>query len=273
MRRGPPGSNSWLWLEYRQPVDDFESSLGSVNAKVYEGALVHYQAPGLDNGDPGTGNAGRTYLVDFTPVAVGSGMSNAPLTAGSTWQDPHSDLSIAVGAALPSGLNVTISHSGASVPGLKVRSTHAGSFTQGQPNAFYTLSVSNQAGAAPSNGAVTVTDTLPAGLAATALSGDGWTCTPATLTCTRPGGLAAGATYPPIFLAANVASNVASAAMNLANLSGGGSSDDTFIDRTAILAPFTDVGSSDAFLPAIDLMREYGITSGCGSSPPTLLRR
>ena len=37
---------------------------------------------------------------------------------------------------------------------------------------------------------------------------------------------------------------------------------------TTILATFADVSSTDVFLPAIDLLREYSITSGCGASPP-----
>jgi hypothetical protein len=37
-------------------------------------------------------------------------------------------------------------------------------------------------------------------------------------------------------------------------------------DTVTILAPYTDVDAGDAFLPAIELMREYGITSGCGGT-------
>ena len=69
-------------------------------------------------------------------------------------------------------------------PDLTITKTHTGNFTQGQIGATYTIRVTN-AGNAPTNAPVTVTDTLPAGLTATALSGTGWTCTLATLTCTQ----------------------------------------------------------------------------------------
>src|SRR5205085_491343 len=63
------------------------------------------------------------------------------------------------------------------VPDLTVSKSHSGTFTQGQPGATYSMTVSN-AGTGPTNGsAVTLTDTLPAGLTATALTGSGWTCT------------------------------------------------------------------------------------------------
>ena len=54
-------------------------------------------------------------------------------------------------------------------PDLTITKTHAGSFTQGQTGATYTITVSN-AGGAPTSGTVTVTDTLPAGLTATGLT-------------------------------------------------------------------------------------------------------
>ena len=82
-----------------------------------------------------------------------------------------------------------------------------------------TLTVTN-AGADPTDGsAVTVTETLPAGLSALinnpgldagplAASGAGWTCTTANR-CTRSDVLAAGAAYPPITVTVSVASNAA----------------------------------------------------------------
>ena len=69
---------------------------------------------------------------------------------------------------------------------------------------------------------MTVTDTLPSGLTATALSGTGWTCTLATLSCTRSTALAAGASYPAITLTVNVASTAPASVTNTATVSGGG---------------------------------------------------
>jgi uncharacterized repeat protein (TIGR01451 family) len=49
-------------------------------------------------------------------------------------------------------------------PVLSISKTHAGSFSQGQQNATYSVTVSNAANAGPSSGTVTVTDKPPSGL-------------------------------------------------------------------------------------------------------------
>jgi hypothetical protein len=72
------------------------------------------------------------------------------------------------------------------------------------------------------SGAVTLTDTLPTGLTATGLSGNGWSCTLGTLTCTRSDTLAASASYPAVTLTVNVASNAAASVTNTASVAGGG---------------------------------------------------
>src|SRR5205814_622560 len=94
-------------------------------------------------------------------------------------------------------------------------------------------------GGASSSGTVTVTDALPVGLSATAMSGTNWNCTLATLTCTRSDALAAAATYPSITLMVNVANNAPASVTNTATVSGGGEtnqSNDTATDITAIIA-------------------------------------
>ena len=63
---------------------------------------------------------------------------------------------------------------GNSFPGLAVASTHFGRFTAGQIG-YYQLTVSNPLFITTS-GTVSVTDLLPAGLTATAISGSGWNC-------------------------------------------------------------------------------------------------
>src|SRR5439155_785794 len=84
---------------------------------------------------------------------------------------------------------------------------------------------------------VTVTDTLPAGLTATAIAGSGWTCVLGTLTCTRSDALAAGASYPAITLTVNVANNAAASVTNSVSVSGGGETNtgnDSANDSTTI---------------------------------------
>jgi uncharacterized repeat protein (TIGR01451 family) len=74
-------------------------------------------------------------------------------------------------------------------PNLIIAKSHAGTFVKGQTGE-YTITVSN-IGEDPTAGTVTVTDTLPAGLTATSLSGAGWTCTLVSLSCTRSDALGA----------------------------------------------------------------------------------
>jgi uncharacterized repeat protein (TIGR01451 family) len=119
---------------------------------------------------------------------------------------------------------------------LTIAKSHSGNFTQGQTSATYSITATNS-GSAATSGTVTVTDTLPAGLTATAISGTGWTCVLGTLTCTRSDALAAGSSYPVITLTVNVANNAAASVTNTATVSGGGqtnTANDTASDPTTI---------------------------------------
>jgi uncharacterized repeat protein (TIGR01451 family) len=131
-------------------------------------------------------------------------------------------------------------------PDLTITELHAGSFTQGQNGATYTITVTNSGGSATS-GTVTVNDTLPAGLTATAFSGTGWTCTVTPLSCTRSDVLAAGSSYAAITLAVDVASNAAPSVTNTATVSGGGDIDvgnNTANDVTTIGVAVADLAIS-----------------------------
>ncbi|QJX01797.1 hypothetical protein HML84_04605 [Alcanivorax sp. IO_7] len=87
---------------------------------------------------------------------------------------------------------------------------------------------------------MTLTDTLPAGLSATALSGTGWNCDLATVSCTRDDVLATGASYPPVTLTVNVASDAAASLTNQAVVSGGGDADGAgATDPTKVLVATT----------------------------------
>lgn len=121
------------------------------------------------------------------------------------------------------------------VADLTISKTHAGTFLPGQVGATYTIVVSNLASAGPTVGTVTVVDTLPTGLTATAMSGTGWACTLNTLTCARADALNSGASYPPITLTVNVAANIPPNVVNTATVSGGGeinTANDTASDPT-----------------------------------------
>src|SRR5207249_4108006 len=104
--------------------------------------------------------------------------------------------------------------------------SHAGSFRQGDSADSYTITVSN-GGPGPTSGAVTVTDTLPTGLAPTAADNgtiNGWAVSFSgqTVTATRSDALAAGASYPAFTLTVSVAANAPASVTNTATVAGGG---------------------------------------------------
>ncbi len=122
-------------------------------------------------------------------------------------------------------------------PSLSVSKNHSGNFTQGQMGATYSLLVTNNAAAGPTNGTVTVIDTLPAGLTATAIGGTNWSCTLGTITCTRSDVLNAGASYQAIVVTVNVAGNAPVSVTNEVSVSGGGSATANASDTTTIVSP------------------------------------
>jgi uncharacterized repeat protein (TIGR01451 family) len=157
------------------------------------------------------GNATAT----FTATATGAGHADATVDSATVTA------------------NITIN---AGPADLTVTKSHIGSFAQSQVGATYTITVNN-IGASATTGTVSVTDTLPTGLTATAISGTGWTCVLATLTCTRADALAISSSYPAITLTVNVASNAPSSVVNNVAVSGGGeviTNNDTGSDFTTI---------------------------------------
>src|SRR6266852_5497086 len=158
-------------------------------------------------------------------------------------------------------------------PDLTITKSHSGNFTQGQVGATYSITATNS-GFAATSGTVTVTDTLPAGLTATAISGTGWTCVLGTLTCTRSDALAAGSSYPAITLTVNVANNAAASVTNTANVSGGGqtnTANDSASDATTInqLPDLTIAKSHSGNFTQGQVGATYSITATNSGSAPT----
>ncbi|MBM1143441.1 Ig-like domain repeat protein [Alcanivorax sp. ZXX171] len=153
-------------------------------------------------------------------------------------------------------------------PELTLTKTHAGDFHQGQTGATYTLTVGNQGPGATLGSTVTLTDTLPAGLSATALSGTGWNCDLATVRCTRDDVLATGAGYPPVTLTVDVASDAAASLTNQAVVSGGGDADGAgATDPTKILVATTTAlatGGTSAYGETINLVATVSPGSATG---------
>ncbi len=150
------------------------------------------------------------------------------------------------------------------LPVLTITKSHTANFYQSQTGATYTVTVSDT-GVSTASGTVTVTDTLPTGLTATAISGTGWACTLATLTCTRSDALAAGSSYPAITVTVNVAGNATSPQVNIVTVSGGDSATASAADTTTIVGigvPVVSVTPSSGTRAATDLhfpiLRRFG---------------
>ena len=112
-------------------------------------------------------------------------------------------------------------------PDLTVSKSHTGNFAQGQIGATYAVLVTNS-GTGPTTGAVvTVTDTLPVGLTATAMAGSGWTCNVGSVSCTSTAIVAAGSSFPSITLTVNVAPNALANIINGVAVTGGGETNTT----------------------------------------------
>ena len=195
----------------------------------FDNAIARTPAAGQIVVHPYLAPVGDTYWVQRQSSATP--LSGTTVTINDT--APITDrYNLSIVAILPT-LNQT------SAPDLTISKTHAGNFAQGQTGAAYSITATNSGGVATS-GTVTVTDTLPGGLTAAAMSGTNWTCTLATLTCTRSDTLAAGASYPAITLAVNVASTAPASVTNTVTVSGGGetnTSNDTAADITTINPP------------------------------------
>jgi uncharacterized repeat protein (TIGR01451 family) len=184
-------------------------------------------------------------------------------------------------------------------PALTISKTHTQTFFQGETGATYTITVGNTG--APTSGTITVTDNLPAGMTATAMSGTGWNCPAAqfppigtgtgALSCTNSNPLGAGASFPAITLTVNVAPNAPSSVTNVASATGAGSvtaSDVTVIapapsavlSATIVSFVAENVGVTSASQPvilsnpgggplvitSINVSGDFAQTNSCGGS-------
>ncbi len=130
-----------------------------------------------------------------------------------------------------------------SLPDLSITKAHSGNFTVGT-NGVYTITVANSASAGPTTGAITVTDTLPAGLTYVSATGTGWSCgvSSQTVTCTRAAALAAGGSAPAITLTVGVGAAAAPSVTNTASVSTPG---ETATGNNSDSDPTTVIGLPD----------------------------
>ncbi len=160
VRRGT-GNDAWFWLEFRQAIGLYDSTLG---AQVRSGGLIHHT-------DASTGT--YTHLLDFTP-STGNNFSDAAKLPGTGFYiDPYTNLTFSVdsitGTAPSSALNVTVNYG--AVPCVTANPTVSitPSSLSGVAGAAlnYTVNVTNNdtSGCTASNFALTTT--LPSGWSTT----------------------------------------------------------------------------------------------------------
>jgi uncharacterized repeat protein (TIGR01451 family) len=250
-----------------------------------------------------------TLPAGLTPTAADNGTISgwSVTTSGQTVTATRSDalaaaasypaltLTVSVSPTAPATLTNTASVSGGGevnttndsaadsttiiqVADLTVAKSHTGTFRPGDTSDTYTITVSNSGGSPTDGSTTTVIDTLPAGLHPTlADSGtiSGWTVSASgqTVTATRTGVLAAGASYPALTIAVSVADDVAPVVTNTATVSGGGevnTANDTANDVTAT-TPVPDLTIAKTHTGAFrqgDGADTYTITvSNAGAAP------
>ncbi|MFJ1550552.1 hypothetical protein [Streptomyces sp. NPDC088246] len=167
-------------------------------------------------------NDGTVPVIDtFTTTGLTEPSDTATTDPGGTDSTGSTDLTFTV---IPVGQ-----------PFLTIAKSHADTFTRGE-GGVYAITVGNVTVAGPTNGTtVTVHDILPAGLWADRITGRGWHCILATLTCTRSDVLPAGHSYPPVTLKVEVSCNARARVTNTATVTGGGdTTTHTATDTTAI---------------------------------------
>jgi M6 family metalloprotease-like protein len=178
IRRGT-GNNAWLWLEFRQPIGQYDSTFGS---QIYTGALAHYE-------DSTTST--YTHLLDFTPATDSFG--DASLIGNFT--DPYTNLSVSVSNATSSGVSVAVNYG----PVPCVRNQPTISISPNNPSIYwgtnvnYTVSVTNNDSSGCTASTFDIASTAPTDWV-TALSALTLTLNPAqsgsvTMTKTAPTGI------------------------------------------------------------------------------------
>jgi uncharacterized repeat protein (TIGR01451 family) len=145
---------------------------------------------------------------------------SAAATAGHDFSGFSGDLT---GTANPQTVAMSAPHSVTAnfyaPPKFSLTVRRNGTFTGGEQNAAYTITVSNTSSTA-TTGAVSVSETLSSGMTLVSMAGTGWTC--ASHSCTRSDSLAGGSAYPSITVTVNIAGSAGSQLVNSVTVSGGG---------------------------------------------------
>jgi uncharacterized repeat protein (TIGR01451 family) len=191
-----------------------------------------------------------SYPQITVDVSVGSGAvpqvtNSAAVTGGGSLGAASEDVTVVTGSAAALGISLT----------------HGGNFFTGAKG-VYTITVANQPSAAATSGAVTVTDTLPAGLSIVSISGgNNWNCSNNSVSCTRSDSLMGGAGYDPIAVTVSVSKNAPSSVVNQATVTWNVSLTATATDTTTIVSNACDV-TGDATVSVTDVQEMVNETLG-----------
>ncbi|MGA2281073.1 MAG: DNA/RNA non-specific endonuclease [Verrucomicrobiota bacterium] len=232
--------------------------------------------PGITGFSPSSGAVGDSVVITGTNFTSASAVTFNGVSGAFTVNSATQITATVPTNATPGLISVTtptgtaLSTNSFTVTGstvdLAITKTHFGNFSQGDTGDTYTINVAN-IGNLASTGTITVTDALPAGLTATAISGIGWTANLSTLTCTRSNTLFAGASYPPIVVTVNVSADAPASVTNAATVSGGGDANPA--NNTASDA--TTINASAGVGNAITLVGwdVHGLPGGTGNYGPS----
>jgi hypothetical protein len=240
------GANGKLALVTNQIALSGANPVGGVTIADFVG----YGTAGAYEGSgaaPAGGNA--TAILRLNDGATDTDNNDADLTTGT----PNPRTSIVTNQPTATGID------------LAVLKTHAGNFAQGDEGRIYTIIVTN-VGSLATTGAVSVVDVLPGGLAATAMTGTGWSITLGTLTATRSDALATNAAYPPLSVTVSVVTNAPANVTNVVTVSTGGDTNtvnNTANDVTSITATNTGGGSGYTGVLAgwdVSAQSNYGVS-------------
>ena len=170
-------------------------------------------------------------------------------TGGATGATPVNSAKLSQVAGVRSGVECI-------APDCVITKTHVGNFVHGSTGDTYTITVSNASPSAAivAGNTVTVVDTIPAGLTATAAAGTGWACvgpfpSTTTFTCTTNAALAPLTSYPAITVTVDVGLAAGPTVTNTAVVSGGGevqTNNDTATDVTTIVGTNLTISKSGA---------------------------
>jgi len=205
---------------------------------------------------------GTTASVAGSLAGASAQAASATITGLSAGTVYHYRASAVNSAGTVNGADRTFTTAAAALPDLTLAKTHTSLFRQGLTGLTYTLTATNS-GAAATAGPVTVVDTLPVGLTATALTGTGWTVNLGTLTATRSDALAAGSSYPPLTLTVSANADAPASVTNTAAISGGGetnTSNNSASDLTSILS------ASSGGAPKVVISQLYGGGGSAGAA-------